>query len=329
MKSGKSIILPAGTYFITRSSMTGIATLKLTSGSDTILATGSTDVSFTLQSDTTIDGLTLQVPSSVGTINKDIVIQLEQGSTGTSYEPYTDGPSPNPSYPQPINSAGDNETISVTIENENGTQNQDFTIPCQEPMRSVGNVRDYFIKIDGIWYERHNILKIELDGTKTWQTGSTTDDYYYFYSASYDSLIGELYKCLCNKFVDYEGQIIASTTVTSDTISVGGTQYGKLRIKIKKSRLSDGNVSTFKTWLNTELPELDCEAQTPTNLLCTEEQTEALEQYVKAKTYKTVTHIYSEDETPAYQEVVYVKDTESGINELIDAQIGDAIGGAY
>ena len=89
MKTGKSIVLPAGTYFLTRSSMTGIATLKLTSGSDTIVATGSSDVSFTLASETTIDGLTLQVPSTVGNVNKDIVIQLEAGSTGSSYEPYT------------------------------------------------------------------------------------------------------------------------------------------------------------------------------------------------------------------------------------------------
>ena len=89
MKTGKSIVLPAGTYFLTRSSMTGVATLKLTSGSDTIVATGSSDVSFTLANETSIDGLTLQVPSSVGNVNKDIVIQLEAGSTGTSYEPFT------------------------------------------------------------------------------------------------------------------------------------------------------------------------------------------------------------------------------------------------
>ena len=138
MKSGKSIKLKAGTYYIERTSMSGIATLKLTSGSDTIVATGSSDVSFTLQNDTSIDGLTLQVPLSVGTINKDIVIQLESGSTGTNYIPY---------------------------------EEQTYTIPCQKPMKSIenesiGEVRDYFVKIDGIWYERHLIGNILINGTQ-------------------------------------------------------------------------------------------------------------------------------------------------------------------
>lgn len=40
-------------------------------------------------------------------------------------------------------------------------QEQLFTIPCQEPFRSIGNVRDEFIKQDGLWYEKHNIGVIE------------------------------------------------------------------------------------------------------------------------------------------------------------------------
>lgn len=40
-------------------------------------------------------------------------------------------------------------------------EEQLFTIPCQQPMRSIGNVRDEFIKQDGLWYEKHNIGVIE------------------------------------------------------------------------------------------------------------------------------------------------------------------------
>lgn len=50
---------------------------------------------------------------------------------------------------------GSSETIYIEH------QEQTFTIPCQQPMRSIGEVRDVFIKQDGLWYEKHNIGVIE------------------------------------------------------------------------------------------------------------------------------------------------------------------------
>lgn len=55
-------------------------------------------------------------------------IQIEKGSTATSYIAH---------------------------------QEQLFTIPCQQPMRSIGDIRDGFVKQDGVWYEKHNIGVIE------------------------------------------------------------------------------------------------------------------------------------------------------------------------
>lgn len=48
----------------------------------------------------------------------------------------------------------------------------------------------------------------------------------------------------------------------------------------------------------------------------TEEQKEAWEQIKKARTYKNITHISSEDETPANVEIEYVRDLETVINNL-------------
>ena len=107
-------------------------------------------------------------------------------------------------------------------------------------------------------------------------------------------------------------------------LSSGSTSY---TVRIKDTRYND--INDFKEWLSNNNLQIIYVLATPNDLTCTSEQTEVLEAYIKSKTYKTVTHIYSEDETPAYQEVVYIKDTESGINELIDAQVSDAIGGAY
>jgi hypothetical protein len=48
----------------------------------------------------------------------------------------------------------------------------------------------------------------------------------------------------------------------------------------------------------------------------TEEQQIAWEEIKKARTYKNVTHISSEDETPANVDIVYVRDLETVINNL-------------
>lgn len=40
-------------------------------------------------------------------------------------------------------------------------QEQNISIPCQQPMRSIGDIRDVFVKQDGVWYEKHNIGVIE------------------------------------------------------------------------------------------------------------------------------------------------------------------------
>lgn len=40
-------------------------------------------------------------------------------------------------------------------------QEQNISIPCQQPMRSIGDIRDVFVKQDGLWYEKHNIGVIE------------------------------------------------------------------------------------------------------------------------------------------------------------------------
>lgn len=49
-----------------------------------------------------------------------IGIMVEAGSTATAYEPYTGGiPSPNPDYPQPLESVGDSGAVSVTAAGKN------------------------------------------------------------------------------------------------------------------------------------------------------------------------------------------------------------------
>ena len=163
------------------------------------------------------------------------------------YETYCGGQaSPNPDYPQEIKSAGDNGYITEKITNSNNTQTQTYTIPCQQPMRAIGDVKDTFVKVNCVWYERHNIARI----------------------------------------LSYNGEEI-TTAYMSTT----------------------GELSTGAT--------VDYVLITPTDLLCTQAQITALEALSKARTYKNITHIYSEDEVQATVDLTYYKDTQTYLDNII------------
>ena len=72
---------------------------------------------------------------------------LQRGNTLTDYEPYTGGiPSPNPDYPQPINSIGDSGSVDVVVSDNNGNS-QTLTINtpnglCGIPVDTGGNYTD-------------------------------------------------------------------------------------------------------------------------------------------------------------------------------------------
>lgn len=72
---------------------------------------------------------------------------LQRGNTLTDYEPYTGGiPSPNPDYPQPINSIGDSGSVDVVVSDNNGNS-QTLTINtpnglCGIPVDTGGNYAD-------------------------------------------------------------------------------------------------------------------------------------------------------------------------------------------
>lgn len=100
----------------------------------------------------------------------DTNIQLEQGSTATSYEPYTGGqPAPSPSYPYPVKSVtGDN---SLVITNSDNTETQTYPL-------SLGNIElnsspDGTIR-DGIYGTFDNWYKREYIGKTTDASGSTS-----------------------------------------------------------------------------------------------------------------------------------------------------------
>lgn len=79
----------------------------------------------------------VQVPSGV-TINDVLKLQLELGSTATSYEPYTGGePSPSPEYPQEIDVVDSPVVVQATGKNLSGYPYKTFTAPAIKTINGV------------------------------------------------------------------------------------------------------------------------------------------------------------------------------------------------
>lgn len=204
---------------------------------------------------------------------KNANIQLEEGSTATTY-----------------------------IEH----QSQSYTIPTQQPMRAIGDVRDEFIlKQNGKWYERHNIGNVILDGTENWSqrnqgdgTNTITFNFNLLNVGAYGSD-----NVLCDKFVYEQNSSSGNEGIGFESSLV--TQY----IQINRNRLSSLNLAGFKAWLSNNNTKLYYVLKIPEDIECTSEQTEILNQmYIKAKSYKGVTHIYSNDEVSPNCYVEAVKD---------------------
>lgn len=74
-------------------------------------------------------------------------VMINYGDTALPWEPYTGGmPSPNPDYPQPINSIGDSGSVDVVVSDNNGNS-QTLTINtpnglCGIPVDTGGNYTD-------------------------------------------------------------------------------------------------------------------------------------------------------------------------------------------
>ena len=183
-------------------------------------------------------------------------------------------------------------------------QEQNISIPCQQPMRSIGNVRDGFVKIDGVWYEKHNIGQVVLNGSESWGFGASgvqnTNGANVYISSMLKSNFGQ---GLCNYF-------IRGTSKTANTLRFGANDL-QLWFYVKSTDFA--NVNDWETWLSTHNTEVIYLLAEPIYLECTEEQITALEQ---ARTYKPVTHISSADVVPAYLGVTYVRDLETVINNL-------------
>ena len=260
----------------------------------------------------TITQVVKTIPNDIGTANG-TSIYISDSSNLTFANIQINGNSvqngiPIPSNPVEIESAGDTGYITESISNSDNTQSQNFTIPCQQPMRSIGNVRDEFVKENGVWYERHYIASTVLDITEVLVNNSYTNVEYAIIPKMKDD-------------IQYDNYNYGTTIFPLFT---KGKDMGALPTGGWDSYIQDGYVYNSATklyyWMSfakgTGLTAIRQQLDgmiynyvlaTPTDLLCTQEQIEALESIIRAYTYEPITNINSTDETPAYLNVTYYK----------------------
>ena len=194
-------------------------------------------------------------------------------------------------------------------------ESQTYTIPTQQPFRSIGDTRDKFIlKENGKWYEHHPVIRKIFDGTENWTFNESSINPFGVVLSGVTKLTdsqSNAPNCISNYF---------TTVAWSETASGGKfyeSEFLMTSLTDNNLRIRNNNYSTlndFKSWLaeqyNARTPVyVDYILKTPLDIECTSEQTEILNQmYIKAKSYKGVTHIHSNDEVSPNCYVEAVKD---------------------
>lgn len=122
----------------------------------------------------------LRLPTGAVFNNERIYLQLEKGSTATSFERYVGGtPSPNPDYPQPIQKVTGEQTVAI-----NGT-NYPISLGSLE-LCKLGDYQDYIYKDgDGKWYIEKQTGKLKFQSSQGWAKSGTITEVSRFFIRNY------------------------------------------------------------------------------------------------------------------------------------------------
>lgn len=202
-------------------------------------------------------------------------IQLEKGSTATEY-----------------------------VENQSQTK----ALYTQQPFRAIGDVKDRFVKVDGVWYEEHNVKRLILNGTENWGKSSNTNNNIFYIQAIFNILIN---KGMSNYF---------TYRIIWDIDLVGVEIYNNRNIRFGLGLNSD--ITTLEQW-KAKLTELynagtpvyvDYVLKTPILIPCTMEQIEILD---NLQSYDKITY-YNVDKINNVQaniKLIYKQDINAILEE--------------
>ena len=203
------------------------------------------------------------------------------------------------------------ETINSFIANKGSTvleyvphEEQDYSIFVQQPMRSIGDVRDCFVKkSDGKLYERHYIRYLELlisamNNSEEYPGWTNVQQIKNDFPNVNSRLITKT-SFLCNIFEKSSRNIVINTLGNNSILYLDKSLLNLTQTQWKENY---PNLVLKLVYISPE----------PLDLPCTETQIQQLEN--KPSTYKDFTIIQSQDETPAYLEVAGIYDLNNLIN---------------
>lgn len=172
-------------------------------------------VTFTIDSDYSRTAqLFIGIQGATTNADCNFAIQIEKGSTATSYEPYTGGqPSPNPSYPQEVEVVTGN--VEVTISNENNTESKTLPVSLGNiELCKIGNYQDYLYKNNGKWYKYGAIGKLTITSVSSVGTASTGIKY---------ALVGSVRIASASSFIYCSNYVNSTDSTKNNSIRLSGT----------------------------------------------------------------------------------------------------------
>lgn len=178
------------------------------------------------------------------------------------------------------------------------SKTQTKALYTQQPFRAIRDVKDSFVKVDGVWYEEHNIDKVVLDGTQTIAKGlasEQTNTIYITVQYANVGLLAYVLNCMCENLKAYT----ASYLWDNDVEGIGQSQ-SQIVLRISKERAT--TASEVKTFLASNPITVYTKKATPTLIECTPEQVEVLNDIYSAYG-KGMTNIICNDEVPAVIEI--------------------------
>lgn len=214
------------------------------------------------------------------------------------------------------------QEILNSIQIELGSEATDYiphesytkVLPIQQEMCKIGDYEDTFVKVDGKWYEQHNIKKLVLDGTESWSKSSRTDINRYVLNQNIGTILNaQTIDIICSHFK-------AITPSQSDAGNIGIAKYNNtgFLINIDVNDINFSTLEEFKTWLSNNNVTVYYVLATPELLECTEEQSAILNSFY---TYKGITNISVDG--IATLKVNYKKDLETIINNLSATSVAE------
>ena len=175
------------------------------------------------------------------TVNFTFKVQLEEGSTATEWEKFTNGASPNPDYPQEIEVV---ENVKIKVGNKETTI--DLKGNC---VSKIGDIQDYLLIHKNKYWLVKNVGKVVLNGSESWYRTEFTQGAYYYQQVpkiGQQTTNGKLVISNCFKATNtWSEQVIGIWLDKNMIIKTKGSISGTETIDDFKTFLSNNNVEVY------------------------------------------------------------------------------------